>query len=148
MSLQTDRIFIRALTESLPIVSATGGRIYSTAVPLPEEEADNVPLPYLVVTFDGLENGGLTKDDGWEGCEDRVRVGVTVVAATRPALASLAAQVRLQVPRFFGEVEADPGHECRALLPLGYALSAQAVEYDPLKPCYWQVLNYQCDTTP
>jgi hypothetical protein len=27
----------------------------------------------------------------------------------------------------------------------GYQFSAQAVQFDSEKPCYWQVLNYQCE---
>ena len=26
-----------------------------------------------------------------------------------------------------------------------YQFSAEAVQYDSLKPCYWQALVYQCD---
>jgi hypothetical protein len=27
-------------------------------------------------------------------------------------------------------------------------MQAQPVQYDSLKPCYWQRLTYQCDTNP
>ena len=26
-----------------------------------------------------------------------------------------------------------------------FTFGAQAIQYDSLKPCYWQVLTYQCD---
>ena len=26
-----------------------------------------------------------------------------------------------------------------------FTFAAQAIQYDSLKPCYWQVLTYQCD---
>ena len=30
--------------------------------------------------------------------------------------------------------------------PEDYQFSASQVNYDPKKPCYWQILSYQCDT--
>ena len=28
---------------------------------------------------------------------------------------------------------------------MDYNFAAQQIQYDSLKPCYWQVLTYQCD---
>jgi hypothetical protein len=53
--------------------------------------------------------------------------------------------VRNQVHQFF--LAADPRtDEDYELIPNDYQFSAQSVNYDQLKPCYWQVLSYQCDT--
>jgi hypothetical protein len=52
--------------------------------------------------------------------------------------------VRNQVHQFF--LAADATDEDFDLIPNDYQLSAQAVNYDQMKPCYWQVLSYQCDT--
>ena len=80
MSLATDSIFVLALqsnsdlleklTESLDddgttVIDETP-RLYGTAIGLPDEDADNVPVPYVIVTFDGLTNDQGTKDDRYE----------------------------------------------------------------------------------
>ena len=63
MSLATDSIFIAAISDSSKIMDEIGGRLYSTAIPLPDEETDNVDVPYIIVTFDGLTNDQTKKDD-------------------------------------------------------------------------------------
>ena len=68
MSLATDSIFITALQSNTDLLEALGyveatetsegapARLYCTAIPLPDEDANNVPVPYIIVTFDGLTN--------------------------------------------------------------------------------------------
>ena len=65
MSLATDSIFIAAIQSNTELMEALGyeapeeeyegrpGRLYGTAIPLPDEDADNTPVPYIIVTFDG-----------------------------------------------------------------------------------------------
>ena len=48
-------------------------------------------------------------------------------------------------PAFFEEHFGDDGYE---LIPDDYQLRGSAVNYDSLKPCYYQVLTYDCDTNP
>ena len=40
----------------------------------------------------------------------------------------------------------DTTDEDFALIPNDITLNAQGVQYDSMKPCFWQTLNYQCDT--
>ena len=151
MSLQTDIIFIQALQQSQAIANIVGDRIYDTAIPLPDEDAENVPVPYIIVTYDGMQNDQGTKDNLYEGSEDRVQIGIECVAETRPQLALLTQTVRDTVKaQFIANIEAmDAGSQDDdlRLTPLDYQLSASAVQYDGDKPCYWQVLNYACATT-
>ena len=151
MSLQTDIIFITALQQSQAIASIVGDRIYDTAIPLPDEDAENVPVPYLIVTYDGMQNDAGTKDNLYEGSEDRVPIGIECVAETRPQLALLTKTVRDVIKaQFIANIEAmEEGSEDDdlRLTPIDYQLSASAVQYDGDKPCYWQVLNYACVTT-
>ena len=144
MSLQTDTIFIRALNESSDITAIVDYRIYSTAIPLPDEDADNVDVPYLIVAYDGMNNIDQTKDSEYESDTDQVTIGVTVVAATRQALAELSQLVRQATRQYFADME--DSDEDYHLVPIDYTLSASAVQYDGDKPCYWQTLNYQCET--
>lgn len=146
MSLQTDIIFVRALRSNTELIAELpAGDVYNTAIALPEQDADNAPLPYAIVTFDGMQNDQTTKDS-FESDFDNVTVSIEVAAATRDALHDLVQNVRSTVLQFFESLQADPTDEDFALVPLDYQLSASAVRYDDLKPCYWQVLTYQCDT--
>ncbi len=149
MSMQTDRIFAAALAADSDITTAVANRIYSTAIPLPDEDVDNVPVPYIIVSFDGMENLEGTKDSLYEGPEDRVQIGVMVVAANRDALAELVDLVRETIPAYFESYEApesEDEEDLSELIPVDYKLSAGAVSYDASKPCYWLKLNYDCNT--
>lgn len=151
MSLQTDIIFITALQQSQAIASIVGDRIYGTAIPLPDEDAENVPVPYLIVTYDGMQNDAGTKDNLYEGSEDRVQIGIEVTAPSRPQLALLTQTVRDTIKaQFIANIEAmEEGSQDDdlRLTPIDYQLTASAVQYDGNKPCYWQVLNYACVTS-
>lgn len=149
MSLQTDSIFIAALQsspelmESITTYVSKGEehrseqpRLYGTAIPMPEEDADNVPLPYLIVTFDGLNNDQTTKDDTYESDYDQVQIGIEAAAPTLEALHTLTQKVREVVHTYFVE------HETQVS---GYQFRAEPIIYDEWKPGYGQVLRYQCD---
>ena len=136
MSLATDSIFIAALSESDDVMGAIDGRLYGTAIPLPDEDADNVPVPYIIVTFDGLNNDDSTKDDLYEGDYDKVKIGIEVTAKTIGGLHDLTQMVRDTILSYF--------RENRTAVE-DYMFTADPIQFDSLKPCYWQTLNYQCD---
>ena len=145
MSLQTDIIFVKALRANADLMAQlAAGDVYNTSIALPDEDLDNAPLPYVIVSFDGLTNDVETKDDPYEGDSDNVTISIEIAARTRTELGQIAEAVRHQVHDYF--VEADPTDDDFNLVPLDYQFSAQQVNYDQLKPCYWQVLSYQCDT--
>lgn len=143
MSLQTDIIFVKALRSNQTLMAELpAGDVYNTAIALPEPDADNAPLPYIIVTFDSMTNDQSTKD-GYEGDFDNVQIGIEVAAETRPQLCSLMEDIRTTVREYFENIlDSDQDYH---LVPLDYQLSASAVQYDDMKPCYWQSLNYSCD---
>ena len=136
MSLATDSIFIAAIQSNPALVERIGGRLYGTAIPLPDEDADNVPVPYIIVTFNGLNNQNETKDDVYESNDDTVNIGVEVTGETIDDLHDLTQAVRDTILSYFCE------HETAVS---DYTFSADAIQYDSLKPCYWQTLRYQCE---
>ena len=145
MSLQTDIIFVKALRANADLMAQLdAGDVYNTAIALPDEDLDNAQLPYAIVTFDGLNNDIDTKDDPFESDSDSVNISIEIAAKTRNELGQLAEAIRRQVHQYF--INADPTDEDADLIPHDYQFSAQAVNYDSMKPCYWQVLTYQCDT--
>lgn len=136
MSLATDSIFVDALKSNSTLVESVGGRIYGTAIPLPDEDADNAPVPYLIVTFDGLNNDVDSKDDEMESDTDKVNISIDVVGETLAKLHELTQAVRDTVRDYLATNDTDITE---------YQFGAQAIQYDSMKPCYWQVLTYQCD---
>ena len=150
MSLATDSIFTTALQSNSDLMATLGyvaptltdkgkpARLYGTAIPLPDEDADNVPVPYVIVTFDGLNNDAGTKDDRYESEYDRVNIGIEVVGKTLKDLHDLTQMVRDTILTYFRATETAVED---------YTFTADAIQYDSLKPCYWQTLRYQCDTT-
>ena len=147
MSLQTDIIFAKALKSNATLMAQLpAGNVYNTAIALPDEEADNAPVPYIIVSFNGLNNQDTTKDSSYQGMTDAVTVGITIAARTREELADLAITSRQTVEQYLQAQR--PGDEDYNLVPNAITLQAGEVKYDSLKPCYWQELTYQCDTKP
>lgn len=139
MSLQTDSFFIKTISDDADIMSAVDSRVYGTAIPVPDAELDNVPVPYIIVSYDSMSNVSDYKDnDEMEGSEDMVTISVEVTAETLEALHRLTQAVRQTIR----EASTSDDDEC----PFDYRLSAGAINYDGMKPCYWQVLSYQCTT--
>jgi hypothetical protein len=149
MSLQTDIIFVKALRSNAELITQLpAGDVYNTAIALPDEDADNAEVPYIIVSFDGLNNTDSTKDSSFDGLTDMVTVGIEIAAKTRPQLAELAIMVRDTIRDYFRQHVTLRDDEDYELIPNSYQLQAQQVQYDSLKPCYWQQLAYQCDTDP
>ena len=147
MSLLTDIIFVKALRSNAELIGQLpAGDVYNTAIALPDEEAENAPLPYIIVSFDGLNNQDTTKDDAFESESDRVQIGITICTGEREELGDMAVAVRTTIREYFREHYGDDTDEDFALIPDDITLNAQGVQYDSMKPCFWQVLNYQCDT--
>lgn len=139
MGLSTDSLFIAAISADSEVMEAIGGRLYSTAIPLPDEAADNVPLPYVIVTFDGMTNDTTTKDDLYESDCDTVTVSVIVASESRSALADLMTRLRDIIHDYLVAHQDDSNESMD-----DYNLTATSVDYDPFRPCYWQTLRYQC----
>ena len=147
MSLITDKVFYNALRSNAELMTRVDGRIESTSIPVPDEQLDNTPVPYIIITFDGLQNEGFTKDNSYEGDNDKVQVSVEVAANTRDDLGDIMQKIRKTVIAYFEDTE-DHAWDDSDAVPNTYTLSASAIGYDSMKPCYYQTLTYNCDTTP
>jgi len=124
------------MTHRLASLPDSIARLYCTAIPLPDEDAENVPVPYVIVTFDGLTNDQGTKDDRYESEYDTVNIGVEVTARNINELHDLTQMVRDTILSYLRENDT---------AIMDYNFAAQQIQFDSLKPCYWQVLTYQCD---
>lgn len=136
MGLATDDIFVAALANSEDCMSAFDGRIYEVDIPIPDTDEDNTPVPYVIVTFDGLENDPGSKDTMYESDEDKVEIGVKIVAKTIGQLHDLTQMVRDTIKDYLiaNRTAIDD-----------YQFSADPSFYDGQKPCYHQLLKYHCE---
>lgn len=146
MSLVTDKVFYNALVSNASLVETVSGRIYNTTIPVPDEELPNTPMPIIIISFDGMQNDGFSKDSSYEGCTDKVQVSIEVEADDREQLQTIIETVRQTVSEYFENAVED--QEDYLLVPLDYQLSASPVEYDSKVPCFFQSLLYNCDTNP
>lgn len=142
MGLSADSIFIDALQSNDALMEALGqtddtpARLYGTAIPLPDEDLDNPPKPYIVVVYEGLTNLVGTKDDRYEGSEDQVDIGIVVCAKTLKHLHQLTQMVRSTVLAYLRSTPTAIDD---------YEMTADAIQFDSLSPSYWQTLRYQCE---
>lgn len=146
MSLITDKIFYNALRSNATLMEQVGGRIESTSIPVPDDQFVNEPVPYIIITFDGLQNEGFTKDNNFEGDTDKVVVGIDVTANNRDELGDLVETIRQTVIEYFENVTEDDADW--TLIPKNYTFSASAIGYESMNPCFFQTLTYNCNTNP
>ena len=146
MSLITDQVFYNALKSNAELVKTVDGRIENTSIPVPDEQLLNQPVPYIVITFDDLKNEGFTKDNSFEGDTDKVLIGIEIAAEDRETLGDIAQAIRQTVKTYF--LSTEHAKEDYDLVPEDYEFSASKIQYDPIKPCFWQILSYTCDTNP
>lgn len=143
MSLQTDIIFVKAIKSDNALLQQLAAHdVYNTAIAMPDEDLDNAPVPYVIVAQGEVVNDDTSKDD-YESDFDSVNITIEVAARTRKELGTLTDRIRKTIRRYFMNVTDDS--DDHFLVPVDYHFSAKPVTYDPLKPCYWMELNYQCD---
>ena len=138
---QVDEIIYDAIRADEELMTAISGHVVSTCFEVSPTDADNTPLPYIIVTDDGFQNQVESKDDGWEGTEDRVSVGVEVAAESPQDVKRLIKMVRQSVASYIEQMY-DDGEDTPEL----DSLSSDGLAWDWSKPCYYQRLTYQCIT--
>ena len=138
---QVDEIIYDAIRADEELMTAISGHVVSTCFEVSPTDADNTSLPYIIVTDDGFQNQVESKDDGWEGTEDRVSVGVEVAAESPQDVKRLIKMVRQAVASYIGQMY-DDGED----IPELDSLSSDGLAWDWSKPCYYQRLTYQCIT--
>ncbi len=138
---QVDEIIYDAIRADEDLMIAISGHVVSTCFEVSPEEVDKTPLPYIIVTDDGFQNQIESKDEGWEGSEDRVQAGVEVAAASPKEVKRLILMVRQAVVNYIDQMY-DEGED----IPELDSLSSDGLAWDWMKPCYYQRLSYQCIT--
>lgn len=134
-----DEIIYDAICADAALMEAIGSRVVSTCFEVPPAEADNTPLPNIIVTDDGFQNLTGTKDCVWESGEDRVQVTVDVAADSPKEVKRLIRMVRRAVENHIILMSATDG-----CIPELDSLSSNGIAWDWMKPCYYQQITYQC----
>lgn len=134
-----DEIIYDAICADTALMEAIGSRVVSTCFEVPPAEADNTPLPNIIVTDDGFLNQNGSKDCVWESGEDRVQVTVDVAADSPKEVKRLIRMVRRAVENHIVLMSATDG-----CIPELDSLSSNGIAWDWMKPCYYQQLSYQC----
>jgi hypothetical protein len=134
-----DEIIYDAICADTALMEAIGSRVVSTCFEVPPAEADNTPLPNIIVTDDGFQNQNGTKDCVWESGEDRVQVTVDVAADSPKEVKRLIRMVRRAVENHIILMSATDG-----CIPELDSLSSNGIAWDWMKPCYYQQITYQC----
>ena len=136
-----DEIIYDAICADTALMEAIGSRVVSTCFVVPPAEADNTPLPNIIVTDDGFQNQVGSKDTVWESGEDRVQVTVDVAADSPKEVKRLIRMVRRAIENQIILMSA-----ANERIPELESLSSGGVAWDWMKPCYYQHLTYQCTT--
>ena len=140
MGLDTSTLFYRILSGNAELEKLTDGRIYSIAIPMPEENINESLVPWIIILFDGLNNDDATKDDPFESRTDTVQISIEIAAQTPDDLMDLAQLVRDTI-----HDEMVNGHTFDSIYD--YKFSAAAMQYDDLTPCFYTRLSYSCSVS-
>lgn len=117
----------------------TGYAIKSTCFEVPPTELDNTPVPYIIVHDGGFTNQQTTKDNVWEAAEDQVLTIVEVAANDPDGVKKIVSRIRGVVEQYMNALY-NYGEDIPELI----SLTSEGIDWDWLKPCYFQRLNYQC----
>ena len=120
-------------------MTAIGERVVSTCFEVSPDEKDNTPLPNIIVTDDGFQNQDTTKDSVWEGEDDEVQVTVDIAAKSPNEVKDLVRMVRRAVSRYIIGM-----YENHEMVPELDKLSSDGLQWDWMRPCYYQKLTFNC----
>jgi len=135
-------IFYDALTADESIVALCGTRIKSTCFEIPPEKEDNTPLPYILILDYGLVASQSTKDDEWMPSMMRVSAGVEIGADSPNDVWELQMKVMRAIATHIESLAAQ-GEDVPYLVE--DFPQTEGVAWDWTKPCYHDIIHYQCD---
>ena len=97
MSLIVDSFFAEVLNNDTDVTAQVENRIYNPDLDVTESEADNVPLPYIIIDQQETKNDLGTKDEPGESDTDSDTVSILVVCNNRDELADLTQLIRRKI---------------------------------------------------
>lgn len=146
MSLIVDSFFAEVLNNDTDVTAQVENRIYNPDLDVTESEADNVPLPYIIIDQQETKNDLGTKDEPGESDTDSDTVSILVVCNNRDELADLTQLIRRKIRNAYRDHLIDT-EEKYGFTINDYEFSASPVIKDPYRPCTFRTLLYVCDVT-
>lgn len=137
--LRLDKIFFDAITADSELMQTVGNRVKSTCFEVSPDEQDNTPLPYIVIRDLGKQPAQTTKDDEWMPSLWNVGAGIEVGATSPNEVDAIVMKAMKAVANYMQTLEGDVPY-----LNEGFPRT-QGVSWDWMKPCYWDLAQYQCD---
>ena len=138
--LRLDKIFFDAITANSELMQVVGGRVKSTCFEVAPDEQDNTPLPYITILDEGKRPAQTTKDDDeWLPSMWTVGAGIEVGGTSPNKVDDIMEKVIKVIADYMktfddGDIYLNEGFP-----------QTQGVAWDWLKPCYYDVVHYQCD---
>jgi hypothetical protein len=133
-------IFYDAICADAALMEAVGGHVISTCFEVPPGEMDNTPVPNIIITNDGFQAQIFTKDDIWDSDTDTVQATVDIAANSPEEVEQMIDMARKAVNNYIHTM-----YELGQSIPTLKSLNSDGVQWDWVKPCYYQKLYYTCD---
>ena len=122
-------------------MTTIGGRVKSTCFEVSPLDADNTPIPYIIVHDSGFTNQQTTKDNVWEASEDQVLTTVEIAADSPANVKAIVRKLRKVIENYIVAMYGQ-GEDIPELV----SMTSNGIDWDWSKPCYFQHLDYQCVT--
>lgn len=140
--LRLDKIFYDAIKADTELMQMVGNRVKSTCFEVSPEEKDNTPLPYIVIRDFGKKPTHTTKDDCWMpsvwNCSAGIEVGANSPNEVDDIVTKAIQAVANHIQTLYNSGSVIP------YLNEGFP-QTQGIGWDWERPCYFDILHYQCD---
>ena len=140
--LRLDAILFDAITSDAGLMQDVGDRVKSTCFEVSPDEQDNTQLPYIVIRDLGKQPAQETKDTGWMPQEWLVSVGIEIGAESPNEVDALTMKAMRAVNNYMRTLSSQGA--AVPYLKSGFP-QTKGVDWDWTKPCYWDIVTYQCD---
>ncbi len=130
-----DEILYNAVKADAALMEAIGGRVVSTCFEVSPTEADNTPLPCIIINDDGRQAQPETKDSTWLLGEWKVQANIEVDAESPKDVDRLIEMCNRAVAAYIGTLD-------YADIPQLDSIQTQGKAWDWMKPCYHDRLIY------
>jgi len=138
-----DKLFFDAITADEELMEVVGRRVKSTCYEVAPGEKDTTPLPYIIVMDEGKAPNDSTKDDNeWLPSNWNVAAGVEVGAKSPNQVDDIIMMVMKAIARYMQGL-AEQGVWIPR--PKPEFPQTQGTSWDWQKPCYFDIVHYQCD---
>lgn len=140
--LKLDQLIYNAICADSELMTTIGNRVESTCFEVSPDAKDNTPLPYIVIRDEGKQPAQATKDDDWMPSMWQMGAAIEVGAKDPKEVDDIAMMAMRAVNNYITDLY-NQGEYIPNLLE-GFP-KTDGVQYDWMKPCYWDLVHYVCD---